>query len=99
MIVAIRWVGWMGVAINLVAICTKDTDLFLLGQIVASFSAFLWSKWLQRSITFDLVISLVLTAIAAVVKEPFVMYSAMLVRSCSYQFQFERVVKQRFGDI
>lgn len=91
----IRWVGWSGIAINAIAICTKNTDLFLIGQIVAALSAFLWSRWMQKAVTWDLVLSLALTAIAAIVRDPFVMYAAMSVRAISYQFQFERMVRDR----
>lgn len=91
----IRLSGWLGIIINAGAIATTDTYLFLVGQVIAAISAALWSCYLQKKrVTLDLVLSLVLTVAAAITKEPFFMYSAMLVRSISYQFVFERVVKQ-----
>ncbi len=91
----IRLVGWSGIVLNAIAIGTRNTYLFLIGQIVATTSAFLWARWIQKSITWDLVLSLALTTIAAICREPFIMYAAMLVRSISYQLVFERMVRER----
>jgi hypothetical protein len=92
---SIRWTGWLGFSISLVSILTANLQLFLIAQIVAGVSSFLWSLFIQKKVTLDLIICLILTVIASVTKEPFMLYSSMLVRSFSYQLQFERVVSDR----
>ncbi len=91
----IRLTGWGGFTINLVAILTYQLPLLLIGQLVSAISAFLWSRFLQRKVTWDLIGSLLLTAMAAITGEQFWLFAAMLCRSFSYQLVFERVVKER----
>jgi hypothetical protein len=94
-VIAIRVSGWVGLLLNVIAICFHSTEGFLVAQIVSCFSAFLWSYYIQHRLTWDLLIGLVLTVAAAIVKDPFIMYTAMITRSFSYQLQFERLVRQR----
>jgi hypothetical protein len=90
----IRVTGWSGVVVSAAAILTKDTGLFLISQIVASISAFLWGRWLQgKKVTPDLVLSFCLTVVAAITKDPWWMYMAILARAIGYQLTFERIVK------
>ena len=95
MIFLIRWVGWVGIVVNLYAIVTQQMYVFLVGQLISAIAAFLWAMWLQNKLTIDLVLALLLTVVAVITKNTFVMYASMLVRSLSYQFQFERMVKSR----
>jgi hypothetical protein len=92
----IRVTGWSGVVVSAAAIMTKDTGLFLVSQIIASISAFLWGRWLQhKKVTIDLVISFVLTVVSAITKDPWWMYAAILARAIGYQLTFERVLAAR----
>lgn len=91
----IRLFGWAGVFIGLVAIARKDIQLFLVWQLIANISGFLWNNYLQKKVSWDTTISLVVTIFAVITKDQFAIYAAMLVRSVSYQLIFEQVVKQR----
>jgi hypothetical protein len=91
----IRWCGISGIVINFVAIISQNIDLFLVGQLIASISSFLWCVWLQSKVTMDVIISLTLTMLSIVTKNEYFLYSAMLSRSVSYQFMFERMIKDR----
>ena len=91
----IRLSGWSGVVIGIVAIIKRDIQLFLIWQLVSNISGFVWNNYLQKKVSWDTVTSLVVTVFAVITKDPFVVYTAMLVRSVSYQLIFEKVVKQR----
>jgi hypothetical protein len=91
----VRIFGWTGILVAIAAIALYNTNIFLIGQVLAALSAFTWCWYLQNKVTPDLVVSLVLAAAAAAWKEPFLLYTAMLIRAISYQAVFERVVRQR----
>ena len=95
MVFLIRWVGWLGILVNLYAIVNQQMYIFLVGQLISAIAAFMWAIWLQNKLTIDLILAVLLTVIAVITKNTFVMYSSMLMRSFSYQLQFERMVKQR----
>lgn len=94
----IRVTGWIGIAIGLIAIVNKNIELFLIWQLVGNISAFLWTNYLQRKISWDTVLSLVIAVVAVITKEPFILYTSILVRSISYQFVAEKVFKMRHKD-
>ena len=91
----IRLSGWSGVVIGIIAIIKRDIQLFLIWQLIANISGFVWNNYLQKKVSWDTVTSLVVTVFAVITKDQFAVYTAMLVRSVSYQLIFEKVVKQR----
>lgn len=95
MINLIRVTGWLGVLINIIAISSHNLQLVLLGQLVSSVSAFLWSRFLQNKVTWDILLSLTFSIVSVITGEQMWIFAAMLSRSVSYQFVFERVVKER----
>ena len=94
MINTIRALGWGGITLTAISLLIGDTHLYLISQVIASLSAFTWTMYLQnRRITPDLVISLVLSVVAAITHDPKWMYTAMLIRSVSYAMVAERLFK------
>lgn len=91
----IRLFGWSGAIIGTIAIVKKDIQLFLIWQLVANISSFSWNNYLQKKVSWDTIVSLLVTALAVATKNEFTAFAAMLVRSISYQLIFERVVKER----
>lgn len=91
----IRLTGWSGIVIGLIAVLTKNIELFLIWQLIANICGFLWSNYLQGKPSWDTTVSLIITVIAVFTKDPFFVYSSMLIRAISYQFVFEKIVKQR----
>lgn len=98
MVNLIRLTGISGVIINFVAIITQNIELILIGQLIASISSFLWCRWMQQRVSIDICLSLMLTFVSAITKNQYALYAAMLVRSVSYQFMFERILKQRTNE-
>jgi hypothetical protein len=95
MVKTIRYTGWLGISINAFAISTQINSVLLIGQVVSAFTGFVWCLYLQNKLTPDIILSFLLTVIAALMQNTFVLFAAMLVRSVNYQLMFERVVKQR----
>lgn len=93
----VRWSGRAGIVVSAVAIITQDMRLFILSQFVATLSSYVWLYYLQGRLTWDLHASLALNFLALCSGSIWATYSAMLVRSISYQFVFERVVKSRIN--
>ena len=95
MVNLIRITGISGVMINFIAIITSNLDWVLYGQLIASISSFLWCQWMQKKLSVDIILSLTFTIFSVLTKNQYFLFSAMLVRSISYQLMFERILKQR----
>lgn len=93
LILAIRMTGWFGVALNVIAISVQQQNLFVYGQAVAVLSSYLWLVFMQGKSTWDLKLSLFVTVLAIPLHSIWLTYAAMLIRSISYQFVFERKIK------
>ena len=95
----IRFFGWTGFAIGVLAVFKRDIQLFLIWQLVSNISGFLWNNYLQKRVSWDTVLSLGVTVLAVLTKDQYVSYAAMLIRSFSYQLIFEKVVRQRLFEV
>lgn len=87
--------GWAGFIIGIFAVLFKNPDLFIFWQVIANLSGFAYSIFLQKKLSADVFLSLIATILAAITKDVNLAYSAMLIRSLSYQLIFERVNKER----
>jgi hypothetical protein len=86
----IRITGWVGLAINVVAIILSSTPLFLVGQILAVGSGALFLTHLQKEVTWDIWVSFAFTVWAAISQDPNWFYASLVVRSITYQRNAER---------
>ncbi len=93
----IRVTGWTGFIIGAFAVLFKSPDLFIFWQVVANLSGFAYNSFLQNKLSADVVLSLIVTILAAITKDVNLAYSAMLIRSLSYQLIFERVNSERLN--
>jgi uncharacterized membrane protein len=80
------YTGMLGIGLSMVAIPIKDIQLYLVAQVVSIFSGFLWCCSFNGKVTWEVVLSLVLSVAAAIVKDEWLLYSSALARSISYQF-------------
>jgi putative flippase GtrA len=85
--------GWTGIVSTAIAIACQDKPIYLLAQLISITSGFLWSLLLNKKLTWDLILSLVLSAAATVLQSEWVLYSSALARSISYQLILARLIR------
>jgi uncharacterized membrane protein len=88
------YTGIIGIGLTMVAIPIKDLQLYLVAQVVSIFSGFLWCCAFNGKVTWEVVLSLVLSVTAAIVKDEWLLYSSALARSISYQFILVRQMRE-----
>jgi hypothetical protein len=88
------YIGTVGIAVTLVAINTKNIQLYLVSQVISILSGFLWCCSLNGKVTWDVALSLILSVIAAIVKDQWLLYTSALFRSISYQFILVRQMQK-----
>jgi hypothetical protein len=91
--------GFSGIVINAYALYTGNTALFLLGQVIAVGSGQAFGIYLQKSISWDGILSFALGIWAAFTGDPVWMYWSMLARSINYQLVAYRFFKNENKEI
>jgi hypothetical protein len=88
------YVGLLGILLTMVAIPTKNIQLYLIAQVVSIFSGFLWCCLFNGKVTWEVLLSLGLSVSAAIIKDEWLLYTSALARSVSYQFILIRQMKE-----
>lgn len=95
---AIYILGWSGIALNSAAVLSQNKSLFLYAQTLACVAAFLYNVWLYdgrvRALEF---ITLFISILAAVIRNEFVLYAGMIIRSVNYQVLYDTLVKEKYA--
>ena len=86
--------GIVGIGLTGVSLLVRHKPIYLVAQVISIFSGFLYMLLMNRKCTWDAVLSLLFSVVAAIVKDEWLLYLSSFIRSISYQLILIRQLKR-----